>query len=139
MTTAEPTATHGIDIVPAEPRPIRRLLTLARPAGPRLALAAFVGCLAALSAVGLTATSAWLISRASQHPPVLTLEVGVRQRSAEREAHVEAVLQAAAYELVEEPRVAQAERRRGHQAHAQGLRGSAVRSWGRERRTGGEQ
>jgi thiol reductant ABC exporter CydC subunit len=57
--------------------PLRRLLTLARPAAPRLALAALVGCLASLAAVGLTATSAWLISRASQHPPVLTLMVAI--------------------------------------------------------------
>lgn len=57
--------------------PLRRLLGLARPAAPRLVLAAFVGCLASLAAVGLTATSAWLISRASQHPPVLTLMVAI--------------------------------------------------------------
>jgi thiol reductant ABC exporter CydC subunit len=56
---------------------VRRLLTLSRPVAPRLALAAFVGCLASLAAVGLTATSAWLISRASQHPPVLTLMVAI--------------------------------------------------------------
>ena len=57
--------------------PLVRLLRLARPAAPRLALAALVGVLASLAAVGLTATSAWLISRAAQHPPVLTLMVAI--------------------------------------------------------------
>ncbi|HVE25662.1 MAG TPA: thiol reductant ABC exporter subunit CydC [Sporichthya sp.] len=67
----------AIPLAVPEPRPLRRLLALARPAAPRLALAALVGCLASLAAVGLTATSAWLISRASQHPPVLTLMVAI--------------------------------------------------------------
>jgi thiol reductant ABC exporter CydC subunit len=43
----------------------------------RLALAVLCGTLAAGSAVGLTATSAWLISRAAQHPPVLYLTVAI--------------------------------------------------------------
>ncbi|MFB7593143.1 thiol reductant ABC exporter subunit CydD [Streptomyces sp. NPDC056160] len=43
----------------------------------RLALALLLGCLALGSAVGLMATSGWLISRASQHPPVLYLMVAV--------------------------------------------------------------
>ncbi|XNL31316.1 thiol reductant ABC exporter subunit CydD [Longispora sp. K20-0274] len=43
----------------------------------RLALALTTGTLAATSAVGLTATAAWLISRAAQHPPVLYLMVAV--------------------------------------------------------------
>ncbi|WP_019875255.1 thiol reductant ABC exporter subunit CydC [Sporichthya polymorpha] len=57
--------------------PVLRLLRLARPAAPRLALAALLGCLASLAAVGLTAVSAWLISRAAQHPPVLMLMVAI--------------------------------------------------------------
>jgi thiol reductant ABC exporter CydC subunit len=40
-----------------------------------LALAGLAGTLAAVSSVGLLATSAWLISRAAQHPPVLYLMV----------------------------------------------------------------
>lgn len=57
--------------------PGRRLLALARPLRGRLALAVLCGALAVGSSVALMATSAWLISRASQHPPVLTLMVAV--------------------------------------------------------------
>ncbi|MFI6583253.1 thiol reductant ABC exporter subunit CydD [Embleya sp. NPDC050493] len=57
--------------------PGRRLLALARPLRARLALAVLCGALALGSSVGLMATSAWLISRASEHPPVLTLMVAV--------------------------------------------------------------
>jgi thiol reductant ABC exporter CydC subunit len=56
---------------------IRRLLALARPSSGRLALAVVFGTLALGSGVGLMATSAWLISRAAQHPPVLTLMVAI--------------------------------------------------------------
>ena len=45
--------------------------------GWRLTLAGAAGTLAAVSSIGLMATSAWLISRASQHPPVLYLMVPV--------------------------------------------------------------
>jgi thiol reductant ABC exporter CydC subunit len=54
-----------------------RLLRLAWPVAPRLALAVLCGTLAAGSAIGLLATSAWLISRAAQHPPVLYLTVAI--------------------------------------------------------------
>ncbi|GAA4951495.1 thiol reductant ABC exporter subunit CydD [Yinghuangia aomiensis] len=57
--------------------PLRRLLAFARPVRSRLALAVLLGAVALGSSVGLMATSAWLISRASQHPPVLTLMVAV--------------------------------------------------------------
>ena len=43
----------------------------------RLALAGAAGTVAAVSSVGLMATSAWLISRSAQHPPVLYLMVPV--------------------------------------------------------------
>ncbi|WP_407566207.1 thiol reductant ABC exporter subunit CydD [Streptomyces sp. 184] len=43
----------------------------------RLALAALLGALALASAVGLMGVSGWLISRASQQPPVLYLMVAV--------------------------------------------------------------
>jgi thiol reductant ABC exporter CydC subunit len=56
---------------------IVRLLRVARPLAPGLALAVLCGTLAAGSAIGLTATSAWLISRAAQHPPVLSLTVAI--------------------------------------------------------------
>lgn len=56
---------------------LRRLLGLARPVRSRLALSVLLGAIAIGSSVGLMATSAWLISRASQHPPVLTLMVAV--------------------------------------------------------------
>ncbi|GII20981.1 hypothetical protein Pme01_05780 [Planosporangium mesophilum] len=58
-------------------RVVRRLLRLASPVAPRLALAVLYGVLAAGSAIGLIATSAWLISRAAQHPPVLYLTVAI--------------------------------------------------------------
>ena len=53
----------------------RLLLATLRPVRWRLALAAMLGALASGSAVALTATSAWLIARAAQQPPVLTLMV----------------------------------------------------------------
>ncbi|MFF4650313.1 thiol reductant ABC exporter subunit CydD [Streptomyces sp. NPDC001380] len=59
--------------------PLRRVTGLARAAAPRgrLALSALLGSLALGSATALMATSGWLISRASQQPPVLTLMVAV--------------------------------------------------------------
>ena len=45
--------------------------------GARLVLAAAAGVAAAASGVALLATSAWLISRAAQHPPVLVLMVAI--------------------------------------------------------------
>lgn len=53
---------------------------LARPARrvrPRLLLAVLAGVLASGTAVGLLATSAWLITKASAEPPVLTLLVAI--------------------------------------------------------------
>ncbi len=51
------------------------LLATLRPVRWRLTLAALLGALASGCAVALTATSAWLIARAAQQPPVLTLMV----------------------------------------------------------------
>jgi len=45
-----------------------RTLAIARPAAGRLALATLLGAGAAAAAIGLIATSAWLISRSAQHP-----------------------------------------------------------------------
>jgi ATP-binding cassette, subfamily C, bacterial CydC len=50
---------------------------LVRPAAGRLALAVLAGAGAAGAAVALTAVSAWLISRAALHPPVLHLMVAI--------------------------------------------------------------
>ncbi|MGW7206532.1 thiol reductant ABC exporter subunit CydD [Streptomyces sp. NPDC054837] len=66
---------------PAAAAPTRGVLARVRAmAAPRrgsLALALLLGSLALGSAVGLMATSGWLISRASQQPPVLYLMVAV--------------------------------------------------------------
>ena len=57
--------------------PLSRLRVSAKESKGRFALALSLGALALLSAVGLMATSGWLISRAAQHPPVLYLMVAV--------------------------------------------------------------
>lgn len=54
-----------------------RARAMAAPRRGPLALALLLGSLALGSAVGLMATSGWLISRASEHPPVLYLMVAV--------------------------------------------------------------
>ncbi|MGW0565814.1 thiol reductant ABC exporter subunit CydD [Streptomyces tauricus] len=54
-----------------------RVRAMAGPRRGRLAAALLLGSLALGSAVGLMATSGWLISRASQQPPVLYLMVAV--------------------------------------------------------------
>ncbi|QHC26505.1 thiol reductant ABC exporter subunit CydD [Streptomyces sp. GS7] len=56
---------------------LRRLRRTAGARRSRFALALLLGSLALGSAVGLMATSGWLISRASQQPPVLYLMVAV--------------------------------------------------------------
>ncbi|MFG2207065.1 thiol reductant ABC exporter subunit CydD [Streptomyces sp. NPDC048638] len=56
---------------------LARLRHLARARRARFALALLLGSLALGSAVGLMATSGWLISRAAQQPPVLYLMVAV--------------------------------------------------------------
>ncbi|WP_413471398.1 thiol reductant ABC exporter subunit CydD [Streptomyces sp. MB09-02B] len=56
---------------------LSRVRRMAGPRRGRLALALLLGSLALGSAVGLMATSGWLISRASQQPPVLYLMVAV--------------------------------------------------------------
>lgn len=54
-----------------------RVRAMAGPRGGRFALALILGSLALGSAVGLMATSGWLISRASQQPPVMYLMLAV--------------------------------------------------------------
>lgn len=58
-------------------RPLRRVRRMAGPLRGRFALALLLGALALGCAVGLMATSGWLISRASEQPPVLYLMVAV--------------------------------------------------------------
>ncbi len=65
-----------LDATP-EPAPLRRTLTLALPAAGRLFGASLLGAAAVGAGVGLLATSAWLISRAAQHPSVQVLAVAV--------------------------------------------------------------
>ncbi|MFI9170563.1 thiol reductant ABC exporter subunit CydD [Streptomyces lincolnensis] len=67
--TAKPVAgTRGVLV---------RVRAMSGPRRGQLALALLLGSLALGSAVGLMATSGWLISRASQQPPVLYLMVAV--------------------------------------------------------------
>ncbi|MFM9135995.1 MAG: thiol reductant ABC exporter subunit CydC [bacterium] len=54
---------------------VRRLWAAMRPERGRLAAAAFLGFIAAASAVALLGASGWLISRAAEMPPVLALSV----------------------------------------------------------------
>lgn len=57
--------------------PLRWVLRLGRSGRGRLALAILLGALASGAAIALSATAAWLIARASQRPPVLTLMVAI--------------------------------------------------------------
>jgi thiol reductant ABC exporter CydC subunit len=57
--------------------PLGRTLALARPAAGRLALATLLGAGALGAAIGLIATSAWLISRSSQRPEESTIAVAI--------------------------------------------------------------
>ncbi len=54
-----------------------RIARLGRPLTGRLALAAIVGAGTGAAAIGLMSTSAWLIARAAERPPVLYLMVAV--------------------------------------------------------------
>ncbi|MFE2373378.1 thiol reductant ABC exporter subunit CydD [Streptomyces sp. NPDC059398] len=81
---AEPTAVEGAaEAVTAGPTrsgrrsPLARVREAAGAMRGRLSLALLLGSLALGSAIGLMATSGWLISRASQEPPVLYLMVAV--------------------------------------------------------------
>ncbi|WP_255545998.1 thiol reductant ABC exporter subunit CydD [Glaciihabitans sp. dw_435] len=56
---------------------VRLLLEIIRPASGKFVLAIFLGVLAALFAVALTAVSGWLIVRASGHPSMMYLMVAI--------------------------------------------------------------
>ncbi|MET7782212.1 thiol reductant ABC exporter subunit CydD [Streptomyces mirabilis] len=83
LPTVEPEGVPAATTEEAHAAPPRRGGVLARvraTAGPRsgrFALALLLGSLALGSAVGLMATSGWLISRASQQPPVMYLMLAV--------------------------------------------------------------
>jgi thiol reductant ABC exporter CydC subunit len=57
--------------------PLLRTLALARPAAGRLALATLLGAGALAAAIGLIATSAWLISRSAQRPRESAVAVAI--------------------------------------------------------------
>ncbi|MEU3612599.1 thiol reductant ABC exporter subunit CydD [Streptomyces sp. NPDC006872] len=76
---ATASVTSEAETGPAAPRGsvLARVRAMAGARRGRLGLALLLGSLALGSAVGLMATSGWLISRASQQPPVLYLMVAV--------------------------------------------------------------
>jgi thiol reductant ABC exporter CydC subunit len=57
--------------------PLLRTLAIARPAAGRLALATLLGAGAMLAAIGLIATSAWLISRSAQRPQESAVAIAI--------------------------------------------------------------
>jgi thiol reductant ABC exporter CydC subunit len=57
--------------------PLRQTLAFARPAAGRLALATLLGAGAVAAAIGLIATSAWLISRSSQRPKESAVAIAI--------------------------------------------------------------
>ncbi|MFF8309271.1 thiol reductant ABC exporter subunit CydD [Streptomyces lydicus] len=71
-----PADADAVDSAAAGPA-LGRLRRTARSRRARFALALLLGSLALGSAIGLMATSGWLISRAAQQPPVLYLMVAV--------------------------------------------------------------
>jgi ATP-binding cassette subfamily C protein CydCD len=56
---------------------LRQTFAIARPAAGRLVLATLLGAGSVAAAIGLIATSAWLISRSSQHPPESAVAVAI--------------------------------------------------------------
>jgi ATP-binding cassette subfamily C protein CydC len=60
-----------------ERSPVRRLLAMARPLRPTLALAVLSGALTVACGIGLFGVSGWLIARASEHPNEVAIAVAV--------------------------------------------------------------
>ena len=58
-------------------RPLTRLIEASRPVSGRLGVGILASAAALGAGVGLTATAAWLIARASQMPPVITLWIAI--------------------------------------------------------------
>lgn len=79
VTRPVPAARPHPDLAPAEHAESawRWLRAAVRPHRTRVLLACLAGAAALASGVALTATSAWLISSAALHPPVLTLMVAI--------------------------------------------------------------
>jgi ATP-binding cassette subfamily C protein CydC len=67
----DPLSDHGPEA------PLLRSLALARPAAGRLALTTLLGAGAAAAAIGLIATSAWLISRSAQRPQESAVAIAI--------------------------------------------------------------
>jgi thiol reductant ABC exporter CydC subunit len=63
------------DVGPAAP--LLRTLGFVRPAAGRLILATLLGAFAVSAAIGLIATSAWLISRSAQRPPESAVAIAI--------------------------------------------------------------
>jgi thiol reductant ABC exporter CydC subunit len=57
--------------------PLPRTLSLARPEARRLTMTTSLGAATAAAGIALLATSAWLISRAAQHPSVVSLGLAI--------------------------------------------------------------
>lgn len=74
---AQAGAQAGVRTPARSASPLARVRAAGRPYRSRLSLALLLGTLALGSAIGLMAVSGWLISRASQQPPVLYLMVAV--------------------------------------------------------------
>lgn len=65
-------------MTPREPlAPIGRTLGIARPVASALIATIALGCGAVAAAIGLMAASAWLLSRAAEHPPEAALTIGI--------------------------------------------------------------
>ena len=72
------TAERGVlPEIPSSGSPLRRISTSLTGVRLRLLTSGVLGALATLCAIGLLATSGWLISRASQQPSVLYLQVAI--------------------------------------------------------------
>lgn len=69
--------TAGLDATGGPEATVGETLALARPSARRLAFASLLGAGAIGAGIGLLATSAWLISRASQHPPEWRLALAI--------------------------------------------------------------
>ncbi len=74
-TSSVGSASHLADDGPEAP--LLRTLAIARPAAGRLALATLLGAGAVAAAIGLIATSAWLISRSSQRPQESVVAIAI--------------------------------------------------------------
>jgi thiol reductant ABC exporter CydC subunit len=73
-----PSSTHAPSAAKRPPEPsLRQTFAIARPAAGRLALATLLGAGSIAAAIGLIATSAWLISRSSQRPPESVVAVAI--------------------------------------------------------------